>query len=415
MLSLPEEYLLVWLRSVSLGLITLISHMIYILFSISRYAQVSKERLSNACLEISNIQNLLLDTIHTTQENLFKTLSIILTVLKTGIVFFLNMYKSTFRCFLVLAIHSLLSVLTDIAAPLQDAAQILGSFFSGSNKPTANWTEELKKVQAQMDHWMEDDWEGHLISKPFDDIQHQLNQSLSVWKPSIQPDFRCDMSEIDLLQEKANHRIYILLGALVSIWIIFIIYSLYSIRKNRADLSEKRPYRNNLLIFMSHPGVVYCLVVGLLGVILLNLLESFRFIWVQDVQELKAWVSQTEKDLNEHAVGLIRQVALGLNHTLGSVTYNVQSSLGSILNDNIFQQPLEGLFQCLVGNKIENIEHGLTWIASRAYIQLPTPSFSQKVQIEIPVKDMLWFYYILLICWVLSLCIGLGFQIKCSL
>ncbi|KAG1467939.1 hypothetical protein G6F56_004126 [Rhizopus delemar] len=341
--------------------------MLYILFSISRYSQVSKERLSNACLEISNVQNLLLDTVHTAQENLFKTLSIILTVLKTGIVFFLNMYRSTFRCFLTLAVHSLFSVLTGIAAPLQNAAQTLGGFFSGSNKPTVNWTDELKKVQTQMDHWMEDDWVGHLISKPFDDIQHQLNQSLSAWKPSVQPDFRCDMSEIDFLQEKANYRIYILLGVLVTIWIIFIIYGLYSIQKNRADLPEKRPNRNNLLIFMSHPGVVYCLVVGLLGVILLNLLDSFRFIWIQDVQELKTWVSHTEKDFNEHAFGLIKQVALGLNYTLGSVTNNVQSSLRSTLNDTLLQQLMEGLFQCLMSNKIENIEHGLTWIVSSSH------------------------------------------------
>ncbi|KAG0786344.1 hypothetical protein G6F62_005949 [Rhizopus arrhizus] len=518
--SLQEGYALAWLRLSTISIITILIHLSQVLSRLSHDADASKARIENACSTLDSISSQLFNAPHvllvatqssiqTTKENVHRTLSAALTVIKTALVWFIQLYKSTFRCLLGLAVHTLLSLLTQVAGPIQKATENIASVLTGSNHFLGNWTQGLQGVSDRLDHWIqnEDDWVQRMVSMPLDVIQKELNQSLGDWEPAPAPVLGenrtvCDTvaleDAIDRMYSQATSSIGWMMGLLVLCLALSIALQAYSVKRkhqaiqtarssllavlNGAD-SEKRlagpelleryertiqfPFlfarlkrRYRFLTFMSHPVATDCLLVGLTGILLLHVFvyvlenktrdlsrdfsnqlitwtNSTTHHWAleadRQLEEMNDWVHQTEIDLNKHLFDTIKSTALGMNHTLSSVMGEVQGAIGSILGGTLLEQPAQGLVKCLVTNKVENIENGLAWIASHAYIHLTkmdiasfhpssvVPKLAETMLHHLQVDDglsssslrtLLGFYYTLLIFWLLTLFIATGFQIK---
>ncbi|EIE88985.1 hypothetical protein G6F46_009804 [Rhizopus delemar] len=518
--SLQEEYALAWLHLSTISIITILIHLSQALSRLSQGADASKARIESACSTLDSIASQLFNAPHvllvatqsaiqTTKENVHHALSAALTVIKTTLVWFIQLYKSIFRCLLGLPVHTLLSLLTQVAGPIQKATEDIASVLTGSNHFLGNWTQGLQGISDRLDHWVqqEDDWVQQMVSMPLDAIQIKLNQSLGDWEPAPAPVLGksqtvCDTAAledaVDRLYAQATSSVWWMMGLLVLCLALSIALQAYSVKRKHQRIqtardsllavlsgadSEKRPAGPELLeryertvqfplLFarlqsrcrflgvMSRPVAIDCLLVGLTGIVLLHafvyVLESKTRRLSQDfsnqviawtnhttshwateagrqLEEMNDWVHRTEVDLNEHLFDTIKSTALGMNHTLSSVMGEVQEAIGSILGGTLLEQPAQGLVQCLVTNKVENIENGLTWIASHAYIHLTkmditsfhpssvVPKLTETMLHHLQVDDgsssaslrtLLGFYYTLLLFWLLTIVIATGFQIK---
>lgn len=393
-----------------------------------------------------------MNSVNTAKENIHRNLSTAIDVVENVTVWLVSMYKSTYRCLLGLAIRSIFLVVTRIAGPIQQVAESVTSFLHIGESSTIplDWTQSLNNTQARVDEWFrkEDETIRLWVGKPFNLLQTQLNTTFDSWKPPSmnktlitnnssntfqlleQQPCQSDqlLSAINQVEQDITYFIYILIGVLVGLVAtctvvnlivihfrhhqvaqaraLFIKVSQTDIIQSTQDLLDKyiwtilttmlpwqkrRQKLHQLLHFMSHHIIVYCLVVGIAG-----LCMTYGLSWLIETksQEIYAefaaktqewttnataewtstasnqfssineWLNKTELDLNDHAFGIIKSSAIAINDTLTNVVDQIHSLIQTVLGGTLFEAPAKELTQCLLLTRIENIEQGLTWIVS---------------------------------------------------
>lgn len=520
--TLNEKYALAWLEISTISILSVIGSLFYVISNITTFMNGAKTRLETVCdsidttsAQIFNAPSILLNatmvSIITAKENIRRNLIAILSVLQSCIVWLIQTYKSTYRCLLGLAVHTVLSILTQITEPLQKAAQGITSFITGNtNFFGGDWTQSLTDTQNKVDDWFknDDDVIQRLIDKPFQLLYLQINTTLNEWKPPqyntiqlTQGKKVCDskdlLDSLGYIEYELKKYIFIFIGLLFGILFFCIISNLFLIRSRhyrvvqarammvrlfRAKVTTKEECENLLqeysssesfipwhkkrhgiyhfLNFMSHPIALYCLVVGIVG-----LITTFSLVWIIEMKSqqlykdltnqtqrwsleassqwtqsamvqynhINYWINETEFDLNNQAFGVIKSTAITINETLTNVVDQVRDLIVTVLGGTLLESPAKDLTQCLLLTKIENIEQGLTWIIDHAYIKLTRvnipqineltllgpkmqDSIEKHIQIDdwiltLPLKSLSSFYYMLLILWLFCLCIGIGFQV----
>ncbi len=95
-------------------------------------------------------------------------------------------------------------------------------------------------------------------------------------------------------------------------------------------------------------------------------------------QDLNLWsnitnnaLNSTQTDINHEFFGWIDHASLGINNTLTTFMTGMDSNLDKFLGDTILNHAIKGIIDCLIGNKIEKIQNGLTWVYDNARITLP--------------------------------------------
>ncbi|CEP09641.1 hypothetical protein [Parasitella parasitica] len=455
--TLNENYSLAWLQMSTISLFTLIGSLLTVLHFISTHVNASRSRIETVCESINtkseqifNAPQILLqasvNSVFTAKDNIHRSLSTAIDVFENILVWLISMYKSTFRCLLSLAVHSVLSIVMLITKPLQKVAEGVTSILhldDGSGQ-AMDWTQSLNKTQMQIDEWFKNDdaivrqW----IDKPFSKLQGQLNSTFDSWHPpalnlahtnSSQP---CQpdplMTAIDVVEHGLKFFVYIVIGVLVGLILVCTIVNVVAIRVRHRQIArarsiylafDEKPHdkreemdryvwtlsstmlswqkRKNkvhqLLHFMSHPMVVYCLVVGTAGLIMTyglawlvetkshalfdefankteewakNATAQWTGAVTHQFENINTWIGQAESDLNEHAFGVIRSSAIAVNDTLGIVVKEIHNLIQSALGGTPLEQPAQEVIQCLLLNKIESIEQGLTWIAGHSNVHL---------------------------------------------
>ncbi|KAI7897656.1 uncharacterized protein BX663DRAFT_298600 [Cokeromyces recurvatus] len=229
---------------------------------------------------------------------------------------------------------------------------------------------------------------------------------------------------------------------------------------------ERRKNRfQRVLYFMSQPIVLYCLCVGLGGLGLIafltatleggyheiySRLETEAQAWTQNatslwtssatqqIDHLNQWIGTAESSLNDHVLSVVQSSAIALNSTLANVVNDVQELIQTVLGGTFLEGPAKDLTRCLLLNKIENIEQGLTWIANHSFIHLSrldaTPPFNALIAgpemqasihnhigfvhaenhslfITEQLNSLSSFFQMLLVFWSISLCICIAFQL----
>lgn len=457
--TLNEQYALAWLQISTITLFTLIGSLIYLLNHIAIHLNASRSRLETVCDSINTLSEQIynapsillqasLHSAYTAKDNIHRNLSTAVSVVENVLVWLISMYKSTYRCLLGLAVRSILSVVTQIAEPIQKVAQGVTSFLhlDDSASYILGWTESLNTTQHKIEEWFKND--DALIRSwtdpPFNALQGQLNATLSAWQPRSlmmtnittttsqfqQQPCQSDqlLSAINQVEHELTYFIYIALGVLVGLVVVCTVVNLVAIRLRHHQVAQarslclrqhqtekhaaiqdvldryiwitttimlswqKRKQRlHQLFHFMSHPIVVYCLVVGVAGVCMAHglawLIESktqqvyAEFAaktqaWTVDATaqwtntashqftSINGWLNETELDLNNHAFSVIKSSAMAVNDTLSNVVDQIHTLIQTVLGGTLLETPAKELTQCLLLTKIENIEQGLTWIVS---------------------------------------------------
>lgn len=462
--TLNEKYALAWLQISTITLFTLIGSLIYLLNYISIHLDASRSRLETVCDSINisseqifNAPSILLqasiNSVYTAKNNIHRNLSTAVNVIENIIVWLISMYKSTYRCLLGLAVRSILSLVTQIAGPIQKVAQGVTSFLhlDESTSQIMGWTESLNNTQHKIEEWFNNDdamirsW----IDKPFSALQSQLNSTFDAWQPPLMTNITTNtttitattanfqrqpcqsdqlLSAINQVEHELTYFIYIVIGVLVGLVVVCTVVNLIAIRFRHHQVAQaralflnlyqtentavqqdlvdryiwttstimlswqKRKQRlHQLFHFMSHPIVVYCLVVGVAGVCM-----TYGLAWLMESKSQQAyaafamktqawtanataewtnsashqftsingWLNETELDLNNHAFGIIKSSAITINDTLSTVVDQIHTLIQTVLGGTPLETPAKELTQCLLLTKIENIEQGLTWIVS---------------------------------------------------
>ncbi|KAI9480361.1 MAG: hypothetical protein EXX96DRAFT_521367 [Benjaminiella poitrasii] len=529
-LTLSEKYALAWLQMSTITLFTMLGSLFYLKSSVSNHMEASKVRLESVCDSINRTSEQLynapsilyratLTSMYTAKENIHQNLSTLINIVESSLVWIIRMYKSTYQCLLGLTIHTLLSLVSQIAGPIEKVANGVSSFLRLGDGNPVDWTTSLKDVQTRIDQWLsnENDAIRQVLDVPFNSLQAQLNSTFGSWTP---PQFNNKTASSDLMLQQpcntgelldafdqARHGligcIWILIVALLVAVVVCTLVNVAVIRFRHQRLTQARAqfqrqydekksreadtallldrylwststvlpwekredWLHQMLHFMSQPMVLYCFFVGVGGLILVavliavlkntyqeifNSLEAQAHAWAMNatsvwtaaathqIEDINEWIGHTESNLNNHVFGVVQSSAVALNTTLAGVVDQVQNLIHTVLGGTLLEKPAKDLSHCLLLNKIENIEQGLTWIASHSFVRLSridAPQFDSlvagpKMQDSIKyhmglnsgnegdsfiteqLESLKSFYYMLLILWGICLCISMGFQVK---
>lgn len=177
------------------------------------------------------------------------------------------------------------------------------------------------------------------------------------------------------------------------------------------DWSSKRLFRTDetkqniylwFIHYVTHPPAVVCLFIGLLGLVLTfgqiavieHMRQNYRTILAPSIRDLSTTIfnsvqgamqtasvafstetnsalSVVETDLNEAVFSEIIRAAAELNNALVQVQTTLTEGVRKAFGDSIFAKFVGAVLQCLLLNKLEAIERGLSWVRENAHIQLP--------------------------------------------
>ena len=82
-------------------------------------------------------------------------------------------------------------------------------------------------------------------------------------------------------------------------------------------------------------------------------------------------ISNTNSDINNNVLGWVNTTTSAMNHTLNVFVDTVTGTLNKTFGGTILQDPVNELFNCLVGLKVASIEKGLTWVHDHAHVDFP--------------------------------------------
>ncbi|KAF9547050.1 plasma membrane fusion protein prm1 [Mortierella hygrophila] len=177
------------------------------------------------------------------------------------------------------------------------------------------------------------------------------------------------------------------------------------------DWSSKRLFRTDVakqniylwfIHYVTHPPAIVCLFIGLLGLILTfgqiafieHMRQNYRSILAPAITNLSTTIfnsvqgamqtasvafstetnsalSVVENDLNEAVFSEIIRAAADLNNALVQVQTTLADGVRKAFGDSIFAKFVGAVLQCLLFNKLEVVERGLSWVRENAHIQLP--------------------------------------------
>lgn len=97
-------------------------------------------------------------------------------------------------------------------------------------------------------------------------------------------------------------------------------------------------------------------------------LENSSARWSTDTNGL---IRTTNADINKDVFGWVNTTTSTLNHTLNVFADKMTDALNKTFGGTVLQDPVNGVFECLIGLKIKGIEKGLTWVQDHAHIDFP--------------------------------------------
>ncbi|GAN04060.1 hypothetical protein MAM1_0054c03519 [Mucor ambiguus] len=429
--TLNEQYALAWLQISTITLFTLIGSLVYLLNYISIHLNASRSRLETVCDSINtsseqiyNAPSILLQasihSVYTAKDNIHRNLSTAVNVIENVIVWLISMYKSTYRCLLGLAVRSILSVVTQIAGPIQKVAQGVTSFLhlDESTSHIMGWTESLNNTHRKIEEWFKNDdalirsW----IDAPFNALRGQLNATFDGWEPPLltnittavtttkfqQQPCQSDqlLSAINQVEHELTYFIYIAMGVLVGLALVFTVANMAAIRFRHHQVAQarslfldllsqtdkqaaiqdgldkyiwttsttmlswqKRKQRlHQLFHFMSHPIVAYCLVVGIAGVCMTYglawlIASKTQQVYTEFANKTHAWVFNATAEWTNTASYQFTSINGWLNETeldLNNHAFGIIKSSAMTVNDtlsNVVDQ-IHTLIQTVLGGTL---------------------------------------------------------------
>ena len=82
-------------------------------------------------------------------------------------------------------------------------------------------------------------------------------------------------------------------------------------------------------------------------------------------------ISATNDDINHNILGWVNTTTGAMNDTLNVFVDTVTKTLNTTFGGTVLQDPVNELFNCLIGLKVAGIEKGLTWVSDHAHVNFP--------------------------------------------
>jgi hypothetical protein len=103
-----------------------------------------------------------------------------------------------------------------------------------------------------------------------------------------------------------------------------------------------------------------------------NLTASLKNTADQVVNNTNAAILDLENIVNYNALGWVNTTTSLLNNTLNQITFDIDMAVSTIFGGSILEDAAQGLLDCIILNKIQSIEKGLTWLVSSLFVNYHT-------------------------------------------
>ncbi|KAJ6017738.1 Plasma membrane fusion protein prm1 [Penicillium sp. IBT 35674x] len=90
--------------------------------------------------------------------------------------------------------------------------------------------------------------------------------------------------------------------------------------------------------------------------------------WADDAN---GYITNFDNEINNNVLGWVNTTTTAVNSTLNDFVDKVTVVLNDTFGDTILQDPMQEVFNCLIGLKIASFEKGLTWVSDNAHVNFP--------------------------------------------
>ncbi|MCJ1465328.1 plasma membrane fusion protein prm1 [Pseudocyphellaria aurata] len=82
-------------------------------------------------------------------------------------------------------------------------------------------------------------------------------------------------------------------------------------------------------------------------------------------------IGETNNDINNNVFGWVNTTTGAVNHTLNLFVDETTKVLNDTFGGTVLHDPIQGVFDCLIGLKIAGIQKGLDWVSDNAQVNFP--------------------------------------------
>ncbi|CAO3581434.1 unnamed protein product [Absidia cylindrospora] len=282
-ISVGGQCSVAWMNMATLVLVINIAALIQLYNVLDVIFQSAESQLQSVCThvnaaaaQIHQFPQMMHHYLQTIQKSILdhlrRAMIDLVTVLQAVVLWFVDVYKSTYRCLIAFAINTALAIFTKIAAPLQKATEAIlkgidhatdaiGRLFHQqdiSPLPThlSNWTASMENTQRKVNQWTNGTDQLHQwLSIPFDALKQQINGSFVDQNNSISnvtsrpapmpsPNTYCDTTRlIEDLQDahaKVKTSLKVIIGVLVAAIVLCAVCRVLFIRYRHQYLHRLR-------------------------------------------------------------------------------------------------------------------------------------------------------------------------------
>lgn len=98
-------------------------------------------------------------------------------------------------------------------------------------------------------------------------------------------------------------------------------------------------------------------------------LQNASVAWATDANKA---INSMDADLNQKIFGWVNTSTTAVNDTLETFVTKSKNVINETFGGTLLEEPVQELFECLVGLKIESVQNGLTWVHDHAHIDFPS-------------------------------------------
>ncbi|KAJ5892620.1 Plasma membrane fusion protein prm1 [Penicillium tannophilum] len=90
--------------------------------------------------------------------------------------------------------------------------------------------------------------------------------------------------------------------------------------------------------------------------------------WADDAN---GYITNFDNEINNNVLGWVNTTTTAVNTTLNDFVDKVTVVLNDTFGGTILEDPMQEVFNCLIGLKIASFEKGLTWVSDNAHVNFP--------------------------------------------
>ncbi|KAH0543940.1 hypothetical protein FGG08_001841 [Glutinoglossum americanum] len=83
-------------------------------------------------------------------------------------------------------------------------------------------------------------------------------------------------------------------------------------------------------------------------------------------------LASTNNDINNELLGWVNTSTTAVNSTLNAFVSQTTDLLNTTFGGTVLYEPIQGVFDCLIGLKVAGIEKALTWVHDNAHVDFPS-------------------------------------------